>query len=82
MCVLNVCVCVCQHRNEEYIAPAKAKAIVRLLADLAEELRGVCACVCVRHLFCGIYTAETERLALHCMGKGLGYHVLLLQFCL
>ncbi|KAL6756864.1 acyl-CoA dehydrogenase/oxidase C-terminal [Haematococcus lacustris] len=28
-------------RNEEYIAPAKAKAIQRLLVDLYSELRGV-----------------------------------------
>jgi hypothetical protein len=27
-------------RNEEYIAPAKAKAIQRLLVDLCAELRG------------------------------------------
>jgi acyl-CoA oxidase len=28
-------------RNEEYIAPAKAKAIQRLIVDLCSELRGV-----------------------------------------
>lgn len=31
-------------RNEEYIAPAKAKAIQRLLLDLCSELRGGCWC--------------------------------------
>ncbi len=31
----------CTHRNEESIAPAKAKAIQRLLLDLGGELRGV-----------------------------------------
>ncbi len=30
----------CCCRNQEYIAPAKAKAIQRLLVDLCAELRG------------------------------------------
>lgn len=29
------------HRNDEYIAPSKAKAIQRLLVELCSELRGV-----------------------------------------
>lgn len=35
-----VCICaLC--RNEEYIAPAKAKAIQRLIVDLCSDLRSV-----------------------------------------
>lgn len=31
-------------RNDEYIAPSKAKAIKRLLVELCSELRWVCDC--------------------------------------